>query len=450
MTGNVLYYDCFAGISGDMNLAALIDVGVDSEYLKNELKKLDVGHYEIKISNDIRKGIFGTKVEVILENEHHHHGHEHTHAHIAHSHTHDHDHRSYAEIKEIILSSNLSTFVKELSISIFQKLAEAEGKIHNKPIDEVHFHEVGAIDSIVDIVGAAICIDYLKPSKIITSRIELGSGMVKCAHGLFPVPAPATLEVLKGIPAKSGNIPFEATTPTGAAILAVITNEFSDKQNYTIEKTGYGIGHKDGDIPNVLRVLLCKQDTNTNQNDSVTLIECNIDDMNPEVYDYLFEKLLSEGALDVYITPVIMKKSRPANILSVLSSNAIKNHLIELVLKETSTLGVRVSEVKRIILNREVKEIETTLGNVFVKKSWSDSGISKFKPEYDDCLRISKDSILIVAFINFLGLVLCKVLTFLRVRSLHVGTYLYNNLRKCYSYSDKQKNPYLLQRYIWS
>ncbi len=390
MTENILYYDCFAGISGDMNLAALIDLGVDSNYLKNELNKLNIGAYEIKISKDSRKGIFGTRVDVIIENEeHHHHGHEYSHNHV--HHTHSHNERSFSEIKEIIQLSELSRFVKEKSIAIFQKLAEAEGKIHNLPVNEVHFHEVGAVDSIVDIIGAAICIDFLKPAKIVTSRIELGSGMVKCAHGLFPVPAPATLEVLKGIPVKSGNIPFESTTPTGAAILAVITDEFIENQNYTVEKTGYGIGHKDGDIPNVLRTMLCKTSINTFNTEMVSIIECNIDDMNPEIYDYLFENLFNIGALDVFIVPIQMKKSRPANMLSVICNQNNKELIVQFILKETSTLGVRISELNRVILNREILEVETSLGKIKVKHSWSGSEISKYKPEYDECVRISKE-----------------------------------------------------------
>ncbi len=388
MADSILYYDCFAGISGDMNLAALIDLGVDADYLKNELKKLNIGHYEIKVVQAIRKGITGTRVDVVLE-EKHQHSHEHTHLHG--NHTHSHDQRNYAEIKNIIESSSLTEFVKVKSIAIFLKLAEAEGKIHGKPFEEVHFHEVGAIDSIVDIVGAAICIDYLKPSKIITSRIELGSGMVKCAHGLFPVPAPATIEVLKGIPVKSGNVPFEATTPTGAAILSVFTDEFVEKQNFTVEKVAYGIGHKDGDIPNVLRVLLCAPDVNVYKTETVALIECNIDDMNPEIYNYLFEKFFNAGALDVFITPIFMKKSRPANILSVMCMKETSQQFVEVILKETPTLGVRIREVTRIILNREIIEVETILGKVKVKIAWSNNEFSKYKPEYDDCVRISKD-----------------------------------------------------------
>jgi pyridinium-3,5-bisthiocarboxylic acid mononucleotide nickel chelatase len=380
-----LFYDCFAGISGDMNLAALIDLGVDPNYLKSELKKLGIDGYEIKISNDSRRGIFGTRVDVIIEEKPHsvlfvqQHSHQH------------HENRSFGEIKQIIEKSALSDFVKTKSIAIFKKLAEAEGKIHNQPIEKVHFHEVGAVDSIVDIVGAAICIDFLKPSKIIASRIELGSGMVKCAHGLFPVPAPATAEVLKGIPVKTGTVSFEATTPTGAAILAVIADSFVEKLNLNIEKAAYGIGHKDSEIPNVLRVYQCTDEqTSGFIQEQATVIECNIDDMNPEVYETLMEKLFQQGALDVTITQIIMKKSRPAITLSVICKNEQVQVLTKTILTETSSIGVRVFEVNRFILNREIIEIETSLGNVKVKKAWA-GDIIKYKPEYEDCSRIAKE-----------------------------------------------------------
>jgi len=373
----ILFYDCFAGISGDMNLAALIDLGVDPAYLFNELKKLGVDEFEIKCQKDIKRGITGTRVEVIVKEHHHNHNH--------------HQHSTYKEIRKLIEKSELSDYVINKSIAIFLKLAEAEGKIHNQPVEEVHFHEVGAVDSIVDIVGAAICIEYLKPSKIIASRIELGSGMVKCAHGMFPVPAPATSELLKGIPVKSGNVPFEATTPTGAAILAVMVDEFIEKPEFAIEKTGYGIGHKDSEIPNVLRVYLCATDKSGLKTDKAAIIECNIDDMNPEIYDHLLEKLFREGADDVFITPMIMKKSRPAVILSVLCSLAIKEKLIEVLLYETSSIGVRTYEVTKHILSREIIDFNTSFGMVKVKKSWLGDSIIKYKPEYDDCSRIAKE-----------------------------------------------------------
>lgn len=296
----ILYYDCFAGISGDMNLGAMIDLGVDADYLVNELKKLGLNNeYEIKVGRESRKGIEGTKVDVILKGHdhchdeehnhdhgsleehchehHHHHDEEHCHDHHIHDHCHSHDHsqhqqvnnhhhhssnhvhRNLKDIEDIINSSELSANIKKISLNIFIKVAEAEAKVHGKPLYEVHFHEVGAIDSIVDIVGAAICLDYLKVDKIMASSIELGGGFVKCAHGLIPVPAPATVEILKGIPVKSGIVPFETTTPTGAAILAANVDEFTNNVDFIIEKAAYGVGGRDTEIPNVLRVYLGKK-----------------------------------------------------------------------------------------------------------------------------------------------------------------------------------------------
>jgi pyridinium-3,5-bisthiocarboxylic acid mononucleotide nickel chelatase len=279
----VLYYDCFSGISGDMNLAAMIDIGVDRDYLIGELAKLNINReFEIKVSRAIRKGIEGTKVDVILKDnekqitephdghhnheEVHHEGH-HSHGNLEHHHNHDnsthshdhgssHEHRNLSSIEQIITSSNLNDNVKKISMDIFIKIAHAEAKIHGKTIHDVHFHEVGAVDSIVDIVGAAICVDYLKVDKIMCSSIELGGGFVRCAHGLIPVPAPATLEILKGMPIKTGAVPVETTTPTGAAILAVLVDESSNLKNFVVDSIGYGVGNRDTVIPNVVRVMI--------------------------------------------------------------------------------------------------------------------------------------------------------------------------------------------------
>ena len=268
----ILYYDCFAGISGDMNLGALCDLGVPAEYIISELKKLNLEGYGLEFVSSLKMGISGTKAIVSLENEynqindHHQEQNAHTHKHAhdekhKHEHNHEHEHsqtshghRNLYDIKEIIIESSLNDFVKEKSFQIFEEIAVAESKIHAKPVKEIHFHEVGAIDSIVDIVGAAICIDYLKPEKILCSTIELGGGFVHCAHGIFPVPAPATSEILKNIPVRIGTVNKETTTPTGAAILKVFANEFVDLIDFSIEKIAYGIGHRDFEIPNVLRV----------------------------------------------------------------------------------------------------------------------------------------------------------------------------------------------------
>lgn len=246
----ILYYDCFSGISGDMNLGAMLDLGVDRDYLASELSKLNLDHeFRISVYRDSRKGISGTKVDVILKHHHDHHD----------DHHHYHEHRNLHSIESIINSSSLNDNVKRLSLDMFGKVAEAEAKVHGKPLHEVHFHEVGALDSIVDIVGAAICFDFLKVDKVMSSAVELGGGFVKCAHGMIPVPAPATVEILKGIPVKAGVVPFETTTPTGAAILAASVDEFSEVKDFVIEKVGYGIGGSDTEIPNVLRAYLGKK-----------------------------------------------------------------------------------------------------------------------------------------------------------------------------------------------
>lgn len=378
----ILYYDCFAGISGDMHLSAMIDLGVGQDYLISELKKLNLSGYEIKVVQDQRRGISGTKVTVLLKNE--------PRPLSVMQHHHEREHRNYAEILKLINVSSLSENVKTISKRIFDKVAVAEAKIHNVPVEKVHFHEVGAVDSIVDIVGAAICLDFLKPSKVICSVIELGSGMAKCDHGIFPVPAPATVEILKGIPVKAGNVPFEATTPTGAAILAAVVDEFVTVLNYKVEKTAYGIGHKDSPIPNVLRVMWCAGKESNLPSELFNEIVCNIDDMSPELYDYIFEKLFNAGADDVYLTNIHMKKNRPAQQLSVLCKTDKTDSLIKIILQETSTLGVRVFSGTKIFLNRESFEIETSLGKVKVKKSFSDDMV-KIKPEYDDCSRIARE-----------------------------------------------------------
>lgn len=270
----VLYYDCFCGISGDMNLGALLDLGVDEGYLRRELSKLNLDtEYELYVKKDNKQGISGTRVDVVLKNATHDHKHDHDHHHHHHHHKEQtglesdhnhihHAHRNLQDIEDIIQNSSLNDGVKKVSLAIFMKVAEAEAKVHGKPLYEVHFHEVGAVDSIIDIVGAAVCLDYLKVDKIMASSVQLGGGFVKCAHGIIPIPAPATIEILKNIPVKSGIVAFETTTPTGAAILAANVDVFSDHIDFLVEKIGYGIGHRELEIPNVLRVYFGCEDRN--------------------------------------------------------------------------------------------------------------------------------------------------------------------------------------------
>lgn len=380
----ILYYDCFSGISGDMNLGALVDLGVDPGYLTEQLALLELEDYEIKFERDQRKGITGTRVDVIIKNtgEHHH-------------------HRNLADITAIIDSSKLDGRIKERSIRMFIRLAEAEAKIHGKPIDKVHFHEVGAVDSIVDIVGAAVCIEYLNPDRILSSEVELGGGFVKCEHGTFPVPAPATAEILTGIPVKSGAVQFETTTPTGALILACNVDEFAPLDGLRVMKTSYGIGQKDLDIPNVLRVFLAEDQKTSNSGKtavegetetvSAWILECNIDDMNPEVYGYVMETLFEIGADDVFITPIIMKKARPASKLSVLCSVQFKEAITEALLTQTTSLGVRSHRVDKTMLQREFGTISTKYGEVRIKTAIYKGQKLRAKPEYEDCIALAKE-----------------------------------------------------------
>ncbi|HBC97609.1 MAG TPA: nickel pincer cofactor biosynthesis protein LarC [Clostridium sp.] len=365
----ILYYDCFSGISGDMNLGALIDLGVDKEYLKSELSKLDVGGYEIHAVKDVKSGISGTKVDVILKKSREYNSHH---------------NRNLNDIENIVDSSSLSSNVKNMSLEIFKKVAEAEAKVHNKPMDEIHFHEVGAVDSIVDIVGAAICIDYLKIDRVEASKVEVGSGFVKCAHGVFPVPAPATAEILRNIPIKS-EVPFEATTPTGAAILTYLSSKYTENKSFKINKIGYGIGHENNErIPDVLRVFLGETDI-----DDMQVIECNIDDMNPEIYQYVIDALLKSGASDVYLTPIIMKKGRPAVKLTVLCKVEVEENIKDIILTQTTTLGFRKYRVQRDVLDRDFTKVVTKYGEVSIKNAYYKGKNVKSKIEYEDCKKLA-------------------------------------------------------------
>ncbi|PJI06529.1 MULTISPECIES: nickel pincer cofactor biosynthesis protein LarC [Clostridium] len=382
----VLYYDCFCGISGDMNLAALIDIGVPKEYLIEELSKLNLNsEYGIKIESSMKLGITGTRVDVTLKNNVHEHDHE-----EHHHHSHEHHHRNLKNIEEIINSSDLSDKVKKISLDIFMKVAEAEAKVHGKDLYEVHFHEVGAIDSIVDIVGAAICLDYLKVDKIIASPVQVGGGFVNCAHGIMPVPAPATAEILKNIPMNTGIVQFETTTPTGAAILAANAKEFTKNIDFKVQKIAYGIGHIDLEIPNVLRVYLGEKESNR-KNEEQYILETNIDDMNPELYGYVEEKLFEAGALDVLKIPVYMKKGRPGIKLSVLINPEKEEDILNIIFKETTSLGVRKLKVEKIMLDREFSKVKTEYGDITVKKAYYKGKLLKYKPEYEECKTIAEE-----------------------------------------------------------
>ena len=381
----ILYYDCFAGISGDMNLGAMLDLGVDQKYLLKKLSSLPIDSYKIKVYKDKRGGITGTKVDVIVPPQ------------KKTSSQHTLNKQTFGGISRMIKQSDLSANVKKISLDIFTRLARAEGKIHGHKIDDVHFHEIGAIDSIVDIIGAAICLDYLKVDKVISSPIQVGSGIINCSHGTLPVPAPATAEILQGIPIKTGLVPFEATTPTGAAIIASTATSFTERIDFTPQKIGYGLGSKDSPIPNVLRLFLGEISDNAAKADDpktgeALIIECNIDDMNPELYDTLMECLFSAGAHDVFFTPIIMKKSRPALTVSVLCNVSQQKVIEEVFWLHSSTFGLRSYKVAKSMLRRETVKVKTKYGEITVKSGYLNERIIKSKPEYEDCKRLAKEN----------------------------------------------------------
>lgn len=370
----ILYYDCFAGISGDMNLGAMIDLGVDAAYLETELKKLNIEGFHLEITKDLRRGISGTKAEVIVENPD------------------NEKHRHLRHVEEIINNSTLSDTVKANSLKIFKLIAFAEAKVHQIAVERVHFHEVGALDSIADIVGAAICLDFLKVDKVLSSPIQLGSGTVKCAHGIMPVPAPATALIVENVPVKLGLVQHEATTPTGAAILVATVDEFTEQINFPITKTAYGIGHRDvSEVPNVLRVFLSETATAVGdvKEELATVLECNIDDMNPERYDFILEQLFNAGASDAWLVPIVMKKSRPAIQLSVLCAPEKVQKMKHIIFTHSTTIGLREYSVKKSMLTRTEKTVTTKFGDVRVKQSVFEGEVVRSKPEYDDCRTIA-------------------------------------------------------------
>jgi pyridinium-3,5-bisthiocarboxylic acid mononucleotide nickel chelatase len=375
----ILYYDCFAGISGDMNLGALIDLGVDPAWLREELGKLAVGGYELRVSRQQRRGISGTKADVLLSA----------------AEASPEPHRTFQDITRLIDQSTLSDGVKKRSLEIFSKIAAAEAKVHGCAPEQVHFHEVGAVDSLVDIVGAALCLEFLKIGRIFSGPVQLGEGMVECAHGILPVPAPATAEILKGIPVKTGLVPFEAATPTGAAILAATVESFGGELAFIPRRIGYGIGSRDSRVPNVLRVFLGDLDASAHDHDleidQACLVECNIDDMNPELYEGVMEALFSAGAQDVFFTPIIMKKSRPAVKIGVICGVDIRKQIEALLLLQTSTLGVRTQQIVKSMLRREEAQVETSLGKVTVKYGCCGGKRIKGKLEFEECKRLAKE-----------------------------------------------------------
>jgi len=411
-----LYLDIFSGISGDMFIGAMIDLGVDLHQLEHGLAQLGATGYHLHTSLQQRSQIAGTKFDVHLEEECGHHDHkpgskhdhpeqhdDHSHSH-GHEHDHKHDHghehsRTFADIKEMITASKLSDWVKSKSIGVFRRIAVAEGKIHGKPPEEVHFHEVGAIDSIVDIVGACLSLELLGKPRVLSAPVVEGTGWVKCAHGRFPVPTPATLEILgaRGIPVTQCDEPHELITPTGAALLAEFVEEFGPMQGLSPVKIGYGLGMRENKTrPNVLRAVLGEATAAGSEHDwetdRITVLQTNLDDVSAEILGSFVENAIGQGALDVFHTAIQMKKNRPGVLLSILCVESDADKFCELLLRETSAFGVRRHTTERRKLRREFTSVKTPFGEVKVKLGKLDGKIIQAAPEHDSCKFIAEQA----------------------------------------------------------
>lgn len=361
-----LYFDCFAGASGDMILGAMVAAGVDPNTLREQLSLLNVEGFKIDFETVDRSGLSATyaRVETVRE----------------------HKHRHLADIRRIIQNSSVSDAAKELSIRIFTRLAEAEARVHNEPIEKVHFHEVGALDAIVDVVGAAICFDLLKIDRFVSSPLHVGGGMIEMAHGRFPVPPPAVTELLHGVPFYSGDIKGELLTPTGAAIITTVCEEYGPIPRIKADRTGYGAGTREYEnFPNVLRVLVGETEADGATSQRLWMIETNLDDASPQIVGHVMDRVFEAGALDCYFTPVQMKKNRPGVLLSVLCGASEKEAVMTLLFTETTTLGIRSYEVERRALRRTVVQVETQYGPIDVKVAHLNGHVVNEMPEFEQC-----------------------------------------------------------------
>jgi len=411
----IAYLECFSGVSGDMFLGALIDAGVPPRVLEETVSALNLGA-RLEISRVVRSGISATKVDVWVDGEkdlpreeywakqelakrEHTHSHDHPHDH---PHEHEHSdprehshHRGLTEIREIIGRSAVSDSAKNTAIAIFEALGTAEAKIHATSIEKVHFHEVGAVDAMVDIVCAAVGAEALGVDEIVCSPLNVGGGSVKCAHGTFPVPAPATVELLKDTRVYSSGVQAELVTPTGAAIVQVLAKRFAPFPEMKIEKSGYGAGTRElSGLPNVVRLTIGEAVSKLaakTASDNVTVLEANLDDLNPQVFGYVMDRLLEEGALDVFGIPVLMKKNRPGTLLTVLCKPEDASKLSRLIFTETTTLGVRRREEIREILARRWEKVRTQWGDVRIKIASMNGTVTNYAPEYEDCRRIASE-----------------------------------------------------------
>jgi len=372
----IAYFDCFSGISGDMFVGALLDAGLKIEILEKELNKLNLSGYQLEVNKVLKKGISASQFKVKIQEK----GVE----------------RRFKDILNILEESKLDEEIKNEVKKIFFKIAEAESKIHQEDIEKIHFHEIGGLDSIIDISSAVIGIKALEIKEIYSSPLPLGKGFVKCAHGILPLPAPATLELLKNIPTYSGGMESEMVTPTGAAIISTLTKDFGERPLMKIEKIGYGAGEREFSIPNLLRVSIGEKILRDKDlmdgyvHDEALLIETNIDDMNPEFYDYIMDKLFSQGALDVFLTPIQMKKNRPAHMFSIIVYEQNLKEILKVLFSESTTLGVRIKEVKRLKLTQQNFIAETKYGKIKVKVGIFKEDIKTIAPEYQDCQKIAQ------------------------------------------------------------
>jgi uncharacterized protein (TIGR00299 family) protein len=370
-----LYFDCFAGISGDMTLGALVDAGADASALKEQLALLGVDGFELEFEKVDRSGISATRAHVRLTKE-------------------EKKHRHLSHIEKIIGDSRLRDSVKERALKIFRRLGEAEARVHNVPVERIHFHEVGALDAIVDVVGACIGVELLGVERFVGSPLHVGSGMVEMAHGRFPVPPPAVAELLRGAPSYATDIVGELVTPTGAAIVTTLCESFGPLPRMRVEATGYGAGGREYEnFPNVLRVLVGESvkvevtpsGVSTQGDEELLMIETNVDDVSPQVLGHLLERALESGALDCFLTPVQMKKNRPGVLVSILCRASEKESMHELLFAETPTLGVRSYTVRRRALERVFVTVETEFGTIAVKVARREGHVVNATPEYDDC-----------------------------------------------------------------
>lgn len=361
-----LYFDCFAGASGDMILGAMVAAGVDPDALRQQLSILNVEGFKIDFETVDRSGLSATyaRVETV----------------------HEHKHRHLSDIRRIIENSGVTDAAKELSIRIFTRLAEAEARVHNELVEKVHFHEVGALDAIVDVVGAAICFDLMKIDRFVSSPLHVGSGIIEMAHGRFPVPPPAVTELLRGVPFYSGEVKGELLTPTGAAIITTVCQEYGPIPRIKTDRTGYGAGTRQYDnFPNVLRVLVGETEAVEAASERLWMIETNLDDASPQIVGHVMDRVFEAGALDCYFTPVQMKKNRPGVLLSVLCGASEKEAVMTLLFTETTTLGIRSYEVERRALRRSLIEVETPYGPIFVKVAHLNGRVVNEMPEFEQC-----------------------------------------------------------------